>query len=230
MATKYLTNMKSYIISLFLFIPVIIFGQNTHEINLTITDTVITVKEGTRRNRYAAKVNVEINVPNLHDTLFLYNFNKYVSAAFFHNEEPFDEYYKDPYFFRGLYFFLEDKNQNTLRNEMILISFARRKDERKSLNSRNFVTSKMQIKKKVLNYFEQRDYDLAKYEITNEKQSLILYPLLGRHPRLSQCEYLYFVYVFEPVFPYIGLPANIANDSHTFKGYFVSNKIKLIVK
>ena len=51
--------MKTYIISLFLFLPIIIYGQNSHEIFMSITDTVIIKKD----YPYATKVNVKINVP-----------------------------------------------------------------------------------------------------------------------------------------------------------------------
>ena len=60
--------MKKTTILLFLFIPVIIYCQNTHEINFRITDTVIIKKN----YPYATKVNVEINVRNFQDTFFLY--------------------------------------------------------------------------------------------------------------------------------------------------------------
>ena len=116
---------------------------------------------------------------------------------------------------------------------MIHVSFVRRKDEIRSLNSRDFVTTKMQIEKRLLNNFEQRVYDLAKYEIVNEIQDLILYPLIGRHQSLRKGEYyIYIVYVFKPEFPYVGLfeAESVAKNSRIFKGSFVSNKVKLIVE
>ena len=226
MATKHLTNMKAYIISLFLFIPVIIFGQNTHEINLTITDTVITVKKSTKRNKYAAKVNVKINVPDLEDTLSLYFFNKYIPAGSFSGEEPFDEFYKSTYI--GLNYIVEDKNHNVIR--VRTISGGSIYQEK-----RIFVTSKQRIKLKKLNKEQQHNYDLAKYEIINEQQCLESYPLLSGVTTnvLSKGEYyLYFVYVFKSEFPYVGLfeAEEVAKNSRIFKGSFVSNKVKLIVK
>ena len=226
--------MRAIIISLLLFIPVTVWGQNAYEVNLSITDTLITVKESTRKNRYAAKVNVEINIPNLQDSLFLYYFKKYVPAGSFSEEEPFDEFYKSTYI--GLNYIVEDKNQRIMKGFVLLTypSFANPRTERRIINSRSFVTSKMQIEKRLLNNFEQRDYDLAKYEITNEKHSLILYALFGdHHYNLPKGEYyLYFVYVFKPEFPYVGLfeAEAVAKNNRIFKGSFVSNKVKLIVE
>ena len=221
--------MKINIVFLILFFTATVLGQDTFEVSLSITDSVIVVKENTRKNLYAAKVNVEINVPNLLDSLFLYYFNKYVPAGLFSGEVPFDEFFKSTYI--GLNYIVEDKNQNIMKNGMIHGSFVRRKDEIRSLYGRDFVTLKMQIEKRLLNHLEQRDYDLAKYEIKNKKQDLIIYPLIGRHRSLHKGEYyLYFVYVYNPVFPYIGLSESIANDSRTFRGSFVSNKVKLIVE
>ena len=221
---KYLTNAKAWIILLFLFIPVIIFGQNTHEINLTITDTIIFVKKSTKRNRYAAKVNVEINVPNLHDTLFLDNFKKYVSAGFYSDIEPFNSV---DYSVEGLNYIVENKYHS-----IIPVPFTLGGDITKirGREKRIFVTSSLKIKFRPLNKEEPRNYDRAKYEITEEKQCLILYPLLSIHTysRLSKGEYyLYFVYVFVPNPVFLG---RVANDSSVFKGSFVSNKIKLIVE
>ena len=78
---------------------------------------------------------------------------------------------------------------------------------------------------------------------SNEKQSIVLYPLLGNHHyNLPKGEYyLYFVYAFVPPNtelrhgPVTSPPIpqffrDIANDSRTFKGYFVSNKVKLVVR
>ena len=219
--------MKAWIISLFLLMPVIILGQNPIEINLSITDTVITVKKNTNKNRYAAKANVEINVPDLQDTLFIYLFNKYVSAGFYRDIEPFDNYKEKSA--EGLNFILEDKNHHIIENRLTLVSYVNFKAETRAMRTRAFVNSKLEIKNKVLNDIELRNYRLAKYEITNETQSLVLYPLLGRNFILSKGEYyLYFVYVFNPEFPYIGFSASIASDSRTYKGAFVSNKVKLI--
>ena len=47
------------------FYPTYSLEQNIFEVNLSVTDTVIIVKKSTRRHQYAAKVNVEINVPEL---------------------------------------------------------------------------------------------------------------------------------------------------------------------
>ena len=219
---KYLTNAKVWIISFFLFIPVIIFGQNTHEINLTITDTIIFVKESTKRNRYAAKVNVEINIPNLQDSLFLYYFNKYVPTGYYSDDDPFDNWKNSV---DGFSFIIENKYNNILR-----VPFTLGGDTRKikSREKRNFVDSKLKIKLRRLDDIELRDYNRSKYEIVNEKQSLVLYPLLGHNFSLYKGEfYLYFVYAFVPNPFFWGA---IANDNSVFKGSFVSNKVKLIVE
>ena len=206
--------MKTYIISLFLFLSATVWGQNAFEINLSITDSVLILKENRKNNQYAVKVNVEINVPNLQDTLFLYFFKKYVPTISFNDRDPFD-YYKNSVI--GLNFIVEDKN------EYIMISKGMSLPP--PLRTRAFVTSKLKIKYKALNDFKIRNYDLAKYIITNEKQSLILYPLLGEYLNLSKGEYyLYFVYAFNA-------PDTSGKDNgKRFIGNFVSNKVKLIVK
>ena len=218
--------MRAIIISLLLFIPVTVWGQNAFEVSLSITDSVIYVKEGIKNNSYSVKVDVEINVSNLHDTLFLYRFYKYVSAGFFNDEEPFDDFYKNTYPTIGLNYILENKYHHIIERKFILTSYASRKAEKRAMRTRAFVTSNLKIKRRVLNDIELSDYDFAKYEITNEKQISVLYPLFGR---LRKGEYyLYFVYVFVPN-PHPLFYQNI-NDSRTFKGTFVSNKVKLIVK
>jgi hypothetical protein len=107
--------------------------------------------------------------------------------------------------------------------EIIFVSYKNSEVEIKNLNSRDFVTSKSRIKKKLLTFQEQRDYDLAKYAIYDEKQKFVLYPLIGKgHFYLPKGEYyLYFVYSYHNEMQF---------NSKVFNGSFVSNKVKLIVK
>ena len=202
---------------------------NTEEINLFITDTVVIVKNSRNRNSYAAKVNVEINVPVLTDTIFLYSFNQYViTNEFFCDMSPFDAHEKSSI---GLQYIVEDKNNHIMEDNLIrFVSYTYRRGAIKSMNSRWFVTSKQKIKHRLLNDIERTDYDRAKYKICNEKQNLTLYPLLGSfHFNLPNGEYyLYFVYSFNPSLR--SVKSDIIYDSRTFKGSFVSNKVKLIVK
>ena len=245
--------MKAWIISLFLFMPVIIYGQNsilntdeqeeikypdfyptfsfeknTYEINLTITDTVIIVKKNTNKNRYAAKVNVEVNIPDLQDTLLLYLFNQYVPTKWFESDtDPLNTYL----YSIGLNFIVENTSNNIIQAQVQIIhgSYVRKNAETRIDNSRHFVTSKQIIKFKRLNKEEQRNYDLAKYEITNETQSLVLHPLIGSFHYLPEGEYyLYFVYSF--TWNDRNMTQDEYADSRTFKGNFVSNKVKLIVE
>ena len=124
-----------------------------------------------------------------------------------------------------------------MESVFILESYERPKDEIKSMNSRRFVTSKQKIKYRLLNDTERADYNRAKYEINNKKQNLTLYPLFGSfHYYLPKGEYyLYFVYSFNTNVnlapPTYGIwDSNKPSDSKIFRGSFVSNKVKLIVK
>ena len=213
---------KRLILLLFLFIHIFIYGQNSHEVYLTITDTVVTLKENinTKRNRisYAAKVNIEINVPDLqeHDTIFLSRFNNYVSTVpFFGGENPFDSYKE---YSIGLNYILEDINNNTLQSQAPIFE--------RSLN--NFVSSDLIIEHNYLNASEKVDYHSKIYEINNKSQSLELFPLIGDYHYLHKGEYyLYFVYAYNGLLIW-GRPDE--HDSKEFRGYIISNKIKLIVE
>ena len=221
--------MKQIIILLILFLPFNILGQNVVSVNMSITDPVIVVKKSKNRNQYAAKVNVQINVTDLTDTIFLYSFNKYVTTNEFFCDMSFFDAHRGSSI--GLQYIVEDKNDHIMESKFIrFVSYKYLEDEIRSLNTRMFVSSKLKIENRLLNGIEQKDYDRAKYEINNEKQRLMLYPLLGKfHYYLPKGEYyLYFVYSFNPNLRYV--QKDITNDRRIFNGSFVSNKVILIVK
>ena len=148
--------MKKIIVFLLLFVPTVICGQDTFEINLSITDTVIVAKKDRRGFRYAAKVNVEINVPNLQNTIFLYRFNNYVpTSGFFSDMNPFENYKNSAI---GLHFIIEDKDQYMIIAESMSLPPPSRTP---------FVNSRQRIKWRVLNDIESRNYSISKYEIVN---------------------------------------------------------------
>jgi len=229
-------NMIRIIILLFLFLPSITLGQNTVSVNMSITDTVVVVKKSKNRSRYAAKVNVEISVPDFAESMFLFSFNKYVASnEFICDMNPFDNYRESSI---GLQYIVEDKNNHIMKIDAItFVSYKHPVDELEIMNTRRFVSSKQKIEYRLLNDIEQSDYDRAKYKIDNGKQSLMLYPLLGSfHYYLPKGEYyLYFVYSFNNNLVHFP-PATIVLDSNKpvdykiFNGSFVSNKVKLIVK
>jgi len=165
--------MKTNIVFLLLFISTTIWSQDTFKVNLSITDTVITVKKSTNRKKYAAKVNVKINVPDLQDTLYLYWFKKYVStSSFISDMNTFDNYKSSNI---GLNYIVEDKNQHIMHAAQIIHgSYVNKRAEIRAMRTRSFVNSKLKIKGRVLNDIELRNYNLAKYEIVNEVQSLVL--------------------------------------------------------
>jgi len=224
--------MKKLVIVIFLLLPMFIYCQNPYEMNLSITDTVIIAKKLIKKKVkksyiYAIKVNAEINAPNMQDSLFLYSFNKYVSSFSFFNNYIKSNLYKE--ISVGLMYVIEDKNNQIIIPAFELVSYKKEKDLIRNSNSRIFVSPKLRIIRRLLTEQEQRDYDLAKHVIDSKKQSLELFPLLGEyHNNLPKGEYyLYFVYSYHSNALPIG---NIADDSRTFRGYFVSNKVKLIVE
>jgi len=208
-----------------------VFELSDFEVNLLITDTVIVVKKSTNKNRYAAKVNVEFNISDMQDTIFLYLFNQYVPTKWFEfDSDPFNTFK----YSIGLNYIVEDTDNNIMPTPFILSDS---KVEIIGREKRNFVTSRQKIKFKELNKEKQRIYDLAKYEIVNETQNLVLYPLVGiHHFYLPKGEYyLYFIfYILYFIYSLTTSDRNMTNaestDSRTFKGNFISNKVKLIVK
>ena len=226
-------NISTLFCVVWFFFTITLVAQNTCEVNLSITDTVIIVKKIKKWHQYAIKVNTEITVQNLQDTLFLYNFNKYVSPSIFLNNLNSDRYKKKS---MGLTFVIEDKNNRIMGTEHDLVSYEKDKDITRILNSRVFVTSKQKIKYRQLDAEEQRNYDLAKYEINSEKQNLELFLLFNHsfgtsntYHNLPKGEYyLYLVYSFNPKPQFTS--KEITDDPKIFKGSIVSNKVKLIVE
>jgi len=200
-----------------------IIAQNTHEITLSITDSVVVRKKVKKSYKHAIKVNAEISVNGLHDSIVLYFFNKYVSSDFSGSSD-----FKR--FTTGLLYIIENINGNIMSANFQFFSYKNSKIEEKIINSRIFVSPKLRIEGKLLNEKEQLDYDIAKYVIDAKKQRLELFPVLGKYHsyNLPKGEYhIYFVYSCYPDrLKSYGLP----NEESTFTGYFVSNKVKLIIE
>jgi len=220
------------IVIFFLFFSINLIAQDVIEINLSITDTMIARKKVKKNYKYAVKVNAEINVPNFQDSVIFYTFNKYVPSNTFVCEFS-PETYKTRSL--GLLYVIEDKNSNIIAPPLPPLPDSYGKKIFNRMNERFFVSSKLKIERKLLNEKELRDYDLAKYVISNENQKLVLYPLLGECHwyGLTKGEYyLYFVYSnYNLQVPHPEMRVKgILDEGNIFRGYFVSNKVKLIVK
>jgi len=207
-------------------------AQDVFEINLSIVDTLVIKKKAKNSSKYAVKVNVVINVPMLQDSVVLHSFNKYVSSHFFSLSNLQLDRYKEISI--GLMYVIEDKEGKIITAHFALVSYEDPKVDIRIRDERIFLSPKLKIERRLLTEQEQRDYDIAKYVIRNKKQSLELYPLLGEyHFNLPKGEYyLYFVYSdYNPRVP----PPDMRvegklDDGNIFRGYFVSNKVKLIVE
>ena len=206
------------------------YCQNTHEIIFTITNPLVIKKQYPN----ATKVNVEIFVQDLQDSLFLYYFNQYVNPSYSISDWK-REFYKEATI--GLNCVIENKNNRIILPILTGTSFKNPKDEIKNAMSRTFASYEQKFYRKQLDEKEVFDYDLAKYEIKNEIQKLELFPLLNEyHQNFPKGKYyLYFVYSFyetieSKFYPSIFLDNNKPNDDKIFRGYFVSNKVKLIVE
>ena len=222
-------NLKRILFFIFLFFfSINIIAQEVFEINLSITDTVIIRKKVKKNYKYAIKVAVEINVQNVQDSLFLYSFRKYVTSLYFINDFSPDTYKN---YSTGLLYVIEDENNHIIPPPFPSHSSGiTLKHLKKRMNERRFVTSKLKIKHKLLNEQEKQDYDFPKYVITNENQSLELFPLFGEyHYDLPKGDYFfYFVYSWLP--PTNAWDNTLPIDDRAFRGYFVSNRVKLIVE
>jgi len=187
-------------------------AQNTHEVNIIIKDTLIKGRD----YPYATKVNIEINVINFQNTVFLYYFHNPVSSLGGY----------------GLSYILEDKNHNRIqiRPDFYSILYKDPTSEPKCMSTGFYVNSKQKIIRKNVPGRKSNDYDLAKYEVISSKQNDAVYLMLSwYHKDLPKGEYyLYLTYSFNPK-PQYQLKY-IVNDSRTFKGNIVSNKVKLIVE
>jgi len=223
---------RKVIVLISIFLPINIFCQNYFEINLLITDTVVVIKKNTQ---HVVKINAEIFVQNLQDTLLLYYFNKYIPPAHFVSDFNIDIYKKRS---NGLMYIIEDESNHIISPMFVFESYVKAKDEIKSIDSRIYISSKQKIIYKQLDEKEQRVYDLAKHEIYGEKQSLELYPILDYHLgtfssfyNLPKGEYyLYFVYAYNSAPPTIISDNCKQFENKIFTCNFVSNKVKLIVK
>ena len=214
-----------------------VLAQEVFNINLSITDTAIMVKKIRvkkikRSTLFAIKINAELNVPMLKDSVIFHSFNKYVPSHFFAVSDLKPDSYK--YFSIPFMYVIEDKEGKIIPAYFALVSYAKSEVETRIRNERMFVSPKLEIERKLLTEQEQRDYDLAKYVVYNKKHSMVLYPLLGEyHFNLSKGEYyLYFIYSdYNPrVPPPEMMVEGKLDDGNVFRGYFVSNKVKLIVE
>jgi hypothetical protein len=204
-------------------------AQNTHEINIAITDTVIIRKKIKKSYKYAIKVNAEITIPNLQDSLILYSFNKYVASPILISQFISARYKETT---MGLTYIIEDKNDQIIVAHTDFVSYVNPKIEFKQLFGRLYVTPKLKIKRRLLSIQEEREYALAKYVINKESHNLALYPLLGEyHWDLPKGEYyLYFVYSYNKIPPSSTIESNKLCDSKIFRGWIISNKVKLLVE
>ncbi|MDR0206750.1 MAG: hypothetical protein LBI45_05795 [Bacteroidales bacterium] len=222
--------MKIYIFIIIFCIHATIYCQNTHEIIFIITDSVVVKKEYPK----ATIFNAEIIVQNLQDSLYLYYFNKYASPSHMISDLRRD-FYKETT--SRLSCVIEDKNNHIIFPTLTYPQFRKPKDEFKNAMSRTFVSSKQIFVRKQLDKNDVLDYDLAKYEISIKNQNLVLFPLLYEYNYIfSKGEYyLYFVYSFQEtsennIYPSSFSDNNRPDENKIFRGYFVSNKVKLIVE
>jgi len=228
----YRKTVQILILTFFLFFSINLVAQDIFRIELLITDTLIIKKKVKKSYKYAIKANAEITIPNLKDSVVLHSFNKYVSShLFFAPSDLRPDSYK--YFSTPLTYVIEDKEGKIKNAYFELVSYENPRVDIRIKKSRFFVTPKLKIDSRLLTEQEQRDYDLARYVISNEKQRLVLYPLLGKYHYLPKGEYyLYFVYsdyklsVPPPEMRVEG----VLDDDNVFRGYFVSNKVKLIIE
>ena len=221
--------MKKTTILLCLFLPAIIYCQNTHEINFRITDTVIIKKN----YPYATKVNLEVSVPDFQEPFSLYYFYKCVRSNALSKQtilsNPLELFYES----EMLQYVIEDKNQEIIEQQSGIPSrnlYSHTFGGYIRIRIGTFVNSKNIIIKKKLKPKQQLEYGLAKYEIKKTIQNVALYLLLSEyHSDLPKGEYyLYLTYYLTPYSAYI--PKEIATNNKIFKGYIVSNKVKLIVE
>ena len=208
--------MKKATILLFLLIPVIIFCQNTHNINFKIIDSVVVKK----RYPYATKVNLEVSVSDFQNVVFLYHFYNPVNS------------FRSKTAQLSLEYIIEDKNHEIIKpkSDTFSILYPYSVEDKRNALIGIFVNSKQKILSKKLNPQQKDEYNLAKQEINNPQQEVALYLLLSvYHSDLSKGEYyLYLTYSFNPGWQYV--LKDITNDPRTFKGSVISNKVKLIVE
>ena len=109
--------MKKKIFIIFFCVPIILFCQNPFRIDIKIADSLVVKK----KYPSATKINVEINFPDFHDTMYFYLFNKCVYAFNFWSDSLVDFFSRHDVNFEdfgnsvGLAYSLVDEN-----NEVIL--------------------------------------------------------------------------------------------------------------
>lgn len=216
-----------------MFLTATTYCQNTHEIIFRITDPVVIKKEYPN----ATKVHAEITVQDLQDTLFFYYFSKYVSPPYLIMDGLSDLYREKT---MGLNYVIEKRNKRIISTKLTGSSFRNHEDEFNDAISRTFVSAEQRYIRKQLNEKEMLDYDLAKYEISNESQELELFLILNGYgyclPLTKGKYYLYFVYSYYETSDNITFyPSSFRNtsrpdESKIFRGYFISNKVRFIVE
>ena len=207
------------------------YCQNTHDIIFRITDSVVIKKS----YPYATKINLEISVSDWQDMFFLYYFHKCVASYEWsvQSKEVFISQVVTTIVPQFLQYIIVDDNHQIVDiypGFFDLLYIKRSKGHRKCYGIGTFVNSKQKIIRRKLKPKERLEYDFAKFEVNSSKQNVSRYLLLSIfHYDLPKGEYwLYLTYSFNPGWQYFY--QEIANDSRTFKGSVVSNKVKLIVE
>jgi len=236
--------MKKIVLLVLLATPAIMYCQNTHEISFRITDSVIVKKD----YPYATKINLEISVPDFQNTFYLYSFPNYIDATDRLGYDNLSEDIKELYapmlekgmislnFFEsmGSNYVLEGENGKIIKIYFDFFNLLCRempKGRRIPCDGiGTFINSKQKIIRKKINPKERLEYNFAKYEVNNSRQNISIYLLLSiYHKDLPKGVYwLYLTYSYNPA-PNCYYQ-DIVNDSRTFKGKIVSNKVKLIVE
>jgi hypothetical protein len=222
--------MKKKIFIILFCVPAIIFCQNSFNIDLKITDTLIIKKQ----HPYATKINLDISISNFQDTIFLYLFSKCVSTFVFWSDSIINFYSRNDVDFDdfrnhvGLVYQLVDENNEVISGDFIFII----RNPSKYNSTGTFVNSKQKYVKKRIKDENIHEHFLARYEINSPNQKVFLYPIFDEHHKElpKGVYYLYFVYSFNPKPQQGTWFEEIIKDDRTFKGSVVSNKVKLIVK
>ena len=218
-----------FITLLLLLVCANIFGQKDDQMTLEITTDVLIKK----KKEDAVKVPIRILIPDMIDTVVLYRFNKFVpssgfTASYLHLsiEEKSST---------GLNYIIKNLDNEIISGRIIFASYENFEDEHNAVNSLSFIDTtkkKLKIERKVITDFDERNkYNRARYELKNKSQHINLYPLLGDyHPNLPRGEYyLYFVYIFYPVYDtHIWIPDK--PNENIFRWRIFSNKVKLIIE
>ena len=195
---------------------------------------------------YATKINLEITTLDFQNTIFLYLFPNCIGSTDRLGYNDLSDDKKEKYaplidkgmitldFFEpiGFQYVLEDKNHQIVKiySGFFNLLYPYSPEDKRNKDIGTFVDSKQKIIRKKLKPKKRLEYNFAKYEVNNSRQNISIYLLLSiYHKDLPKGEYwLYLTYSYNPA-PNCYYQ-EIANDSRTFKGKIVSNKVKLIVK